>query len=207
MVGTIIGPPEESEYPVGDSVTLTVAPSGRKRFAINLRIPAWSANTGVSINGKAIADVVPGRFLKLEREWQRGDRIALHLDMSVRYVPGDLEKYGRVSLYRGPILLAMDDRFGRGEIPAVDVSKLPEARLVTVDERINAIVDLATAENDHATTVMLHWYVNEQVEEEATADTLFHQVKMVEGSPHGLLMIDRELAGRPASDPTEAEAQ
>jgi ferritin len=67
-----------------------------------------------------------------------------------------------------------------------------------ISQRINEIVDLATAENDHATTVMMHWYVNEQVEEEATADTLFHQVKMVEDSPHGLLMIDRELAGRPA---------
>ena len=67
-----------------------------------------------------------------------------------------------------------------------------------ISQRINKIVDLATAENDHATTVMLHWYVNEQVEEEATADTLYHQVKMVEGNPHGLLMIDRELAGRPA---------
>ena len=66
-----------------------------------------------------------------------------------------------------------------------------------ISERINRLVDLATAENDHATTVMLHWYVSEQVEEEATADTLYHQVKMVESSPHGLLMIDRELAGRP----------
>jgi len=68
-----------------------------------------------------------------------------------------------------------------------------------ISERINRLVDLATAENDHATAVMLHWYVSEQVEEEATAETLFHQVKMVESSPHGLLMIDRELAGRPAS--------
>jgi ferritin len=70
-----------------------------------------------------------------------------------------------------------------------------------ISERINRLVDLATAENDHATTVMLHWYVSEQVEEEATADTLFHQVRMVESSPHGLLMIDRELAGRPAPAP------
>ncbi|MCU0303131.1 MAG: ferritin [Thermoanaerobaculales bacterium] len=75
-----------------------------------------------------------------------------------------------------------------------------------ISGRINSLVDLATAENDHATTVMLHWYVNEQVEEEATADTLFHQVKMVESSPYGLLMIDRELAGRPAAAaPSPAE--
>jgi ferritin len=74
-----------------------------------------------------------------------------------------------------------------------------------ISERINRLVDLATAENDHATTVMLHWYVNEQVEEEATADTLYHQVKMVESSPYGLLMIDRELAGRPAPVETADE--
>ncbi len=75
-----------------------------------------------------------------------------------------------------------------------------------ISERINRLVDLATAENDHATTVMLHWYVSEQVEEEATSETLYHQVKMVESSPHGLLMIDRELAGRPApTAPAEGE--
>lgn len=73
-----------------------------------------------------------------------------------------------------------------------------------ISARINALVDLSEAENDHATKVLLHWYVSEQVEEEATADTLFHQVKMVEDSPHGLLMIDRELAGRPLPAPPGA---
>ena len=74
-----------------------------------------------------------------------------------------------------------------------------------ISQRINKLVDLATAENDHATTVLLHWYVGEQVEEEATADTLFHQVKMVDDSPYGLLMLDRELAGRPVAGATETE--
>jgi ferritin len=74
-----------------------------------------------------------------------------------------------------------------------------------VSQRINTLVDLASSENDHATTVVLHWYVNEQVEEEATADTLFHQVKMLEDSPHGLLMLDRELAGRTLEDSSAEE--
>jgi ferritin len=73
-----------------------------------------------------------------------------------------------------------------------------------ISSRINELVDLATSAKDHATTVVLHWYVNEQVEEESTADTLYHQVKMLEDSPHGLLMLDRELSGRTleASDDT-----
>lgn len=76
-----------------------------------------------------------------------------------------------------------------------------------ISKRINDLVNLANSENDHATTVVLHWYVNEQVEEEATADTLYHQVKMLEDSPHGLLMLDRELAGRTLqAAPTETGA-
>ncbi len=72
-----------------------------------------------------------------------------------------------------------------------------------ITDRINSLVDVSTQEKDHATTVMLHWYVSEQVEEVATADTLTNQVKMVEGSPHGLLMLDRELGNRQASEGDE----
>jgi ferritin len=65
--------------------------------------------------------------------------------------------------------------------------------------RINALANLASEEKDHATSVLLHWYVSEQVEEEATADRLYHQVAMVQDSPQGLLMLDRELTGRGGS--------
>lgn len=75
-----------------------------------------------------------------------------------------------------------------------------------ISERINNLVNLANSVKDHATTVVLHWYVNEQVEEEATADTLYHQVKMLEESPHGLLMLDRELAGRTLDPNPQAAA-
>ena len=68
-----------------------------------------------------------------------------------------------------------------------------------ISDRIDSLVNQAEAHKDHATAVFLHWYVNEQVEEVATADTLYHQVKMVEDSPQGLLMLDRELAARPAA--------
>ena len=106
------------------------------------------------------------------------------------------ERGGRVGL------LPLDGPTSEWESPSAAVeSVLNHERAIS--ERINRLVDLATAENDHATTVLMHWYVNEQVEEEATADTLYHRVKMVEDSPYGLLMIDRELAGRPAATPDE----
>jgi len=74
-----------------------------------------------------------------------------------------------------------------------------------ISGRTNVLADIAPDARDHASTVLLHWYVGEQVEEEATADTLYHQVEMVAGSPHGLLMLDRELAVRPPAVGAPAE--
>ena len=56
--------------------------------------------------------------------------------------------------------------------------------------------DLAKAESDHATDVFLEWFVTEQVEEEAAAQGVIDQLRLVDGSPNGLFMIDRELAVR-----------
>jgi ferritin len=56
--------------------------------------------------------------------------------------------------------------------------------------------DLARAESDHATDVFLEWFVTEQVEEEANARAVIDQLKMIDGNPNGLFMVDRELAGR-----------
>ncbi len=63
---------------------------------------------------------------------------------------------------------------------------------------INKLVDVAIAESDHASNNFLQWFVAEQVEEEATADGILQQLKLTGGTGHGLLLIDRELAQRPA---------
>ena len=61
---------------------------------------------------------------------------------------------------------------------------------------INKLVDLAIKERDHATNTFLDWFVNEQVEEEANADAVLRQLKLIGGEGNGLFMIDRELATR-----------
>ena len=61
---------------------------------------------------------------------------------------------------------------------------------------INNIYDLATSKNDQATLVMLHWFIEEQVEEEKSAEAVVEQLKLAEDSPAALLILDRELAGR-----------
>jgi ferritin len=61
---------------------------------------------------------------------------------------------------------------------------------------INDLVNLAESENDHATRNFLMWFVNEQVEEEASAEAVLRKLKLVGGAGEGLLMINNELAQR-----------
>lgn len=67
---------------------------------------------------------------------------------------------------------------------------------------INDLMDLAREERDHATEIFLQWFVNEQVEEEASADDVVKKLKMIEGSRNGLFMMDRELGSRVFTAPS-----
>ena len=63
--------------------------------------------------------------------------------------------------------------------------------------KINDLVNLAIELKDHATNQMLLWFVEEQVEEEASADEVVQKLRMVQDAPGGLYMIDKELGTRP----------
>lgn len=70
---------------------------------------------------------------------------------------------------------------------------------------INDLVYLARDEKDNATEIFLQWYVKEQVEEEDNASTVLGQLKLIEGSPQALFLVDRELGQRVFMPPTGAE--
>lgn len=70
---------------------------------------------------------------------------------------------------------------------------------------INNLVNLAADEKDHATVNFLQWFINEQVEEEASADAVRQQLKLMEDAPGGLFMLDRELAKRVFTSPAANE--
>lgn len=67
---------------------------------------------------------------------------------------------------------------------------------LAISRKIDALVELAVAEKDHAAANFLQWFVNEQVEEEAHALAIVEQLKMVGESPISLLMMDRQLGSR-----------
>ena len=72
---------------------------------------------------------------------------------------------------------------------------------------INNLVNVAIEEKDHATNNTLQWFVSEQVEEEAAADEILQQLKMLQGKKEGIIMIDRELKQRTFIDETQSNNQ
>ncbi len=67
-----------------------------------------------------------------------------------------------------------------------------------VTRRIHNLVRLARSLEDYATEVFLHWFVEEQVEEEAQAEAVLQRLQSVADHPPALLMLDRELGQRRA---------
>lgn len=65
---------------------------------------------------------------------------------------------------------------------------------------INELVDLAISIKDHATNSMLQWFVDEQVEEEATTSQIVDKLKLINNAPGGLFMLDNELGNRNESE-------
>jgi len=61
---------------------------------------------------------------------------------------------------------------------------------------INALVDLAIKEKDHATFEVLQWFVKEQVEEEEHSSAILEQIKCAGDVPGHLFYLDHHLGKR-----------
>ncbi len=65
-----------------------------------------------------------------------------------------------------------------------------------VTEMINGLLEHARKIKDYATESMLKWFVDEQVEEEASAENILEKLKLIKDSVNGLMMLDAHLKGR-----------
>ncbi len=71
---------------------------------------------------------------------------------------------------------------------------LDHERFVT--SLIGNLYNLATKENDMLSLPLLQWFLEEQIEEERTAEQLVETLKRIGGDGTGIVMLDRELGNR-----------
>jgi len=101
----------------------------------------------------------------------------------------------------------INDRGGRVKLQAIDQPPVEFGTPVEIfkvvvnhEEQVTASIHklyaLAQAENDYPTQVMLHWFIDEQVEEEKNANSILDMLKLAGDQGAALLMADRALGAR-----------
>ncbi len=89
---------------------------------IRVRIPAWSPNPSLSVNGKPVPVQITAGFASLRRTWHDGDSVLLKLALPMRLESIDDQHSDTVALMMGPLVL-----FPIGENP----TSLTRAQLLT----------------------------------------------------------------------------
>lgn len=104
---------------------------------------------------------------------------------AMRFVKYVVDADGRIEI---PAIPAPKSRFSSAE-EAVSLSLNWEKSVTT---QINGIMDLAIKNNDHMTKNFLEWFVEEQLEEVSSMDTLLKMVRRA--GENGLLFVENYLA-------------
>ena len=77
-----------------------------------LRIPAWTKNAQISINGKHQADNLnSGTYAELNRVWKKGDVVELNLPMEATLIEANPlveENRNQVAVKRGPLVYCLE---------------------------------------------------------------------------------------------------
>lgn len=97
----------ETGFPFSDRVSLVVTRPPTRRRDIALRLPGWSPQPLLAVNGQPARLERRNNYALLRREWREGDRIELTLPMALKVepTPDDPEI---VAYMHGPLVLAAD---------------------------------------------------------------------------------------------------
>lgn len=97
---------ETTNYPFDENITITID-KGKAEFPLYLRIPRWTKNAEVYVNGeKQTVAPVSGKYYCISREWKKGDSVSLRVPMSLSMRRWQVNK-NSVSVDYGPLTLSL----------------------------------------------------------------------------------------------------
>ena len=123
----------ETDYPFGEDIRILVETDRAAAFPLYLRIPGWTREPRLTVNGDAVTVPGTGTYIPLFREWVGTTEIVLTLPMPFR---SESRYHGALALRRGPLLYSLPvaeektrinaDVPGR-EVPHADYELRPDA--------------------------------------------------------------------------------
>jgi DUF1680 family protein len=110
--GTRLKLTQETNYPWDGKITITVNVPDKKELSVMLRIPEWTKDATLKVNGKSVRNDLPsGQYFELNRIWSTGDIIELDLPMPVQLIEANPlveETRNQVAIKRGPIVYCLE---------------------------------------------------------------------------------------------------
>jgi len=100
---------EATDYPVDGKVVIRLGLPKEEKLAIRIRIPSWSKQNTLNVNGDQVSGSISGKYITIKRTWKDGDEIELKLDMRGKVIELG-ERPENLAIIRGPIVLARDSR-------------------------------------------------------------------------------------------------
>ena len=111
---------ETGGYPFSDNVRLEIIEATGGEWPLFVRIPSWCKEPLVKVNGATCEGTQPGSFLRLAREWKKGDVVELSFPSKpvVTHWKDD-----SIAVMRGPLLYAHKIKAGEKIVAAADCPK------------------------------------------------------------------------------------
>jgi len=148
----------EGDYPFSGRVRWVVEEPSVHRFTLRFRMPAWTTQPRVRVAGGPWVSAEPGTYFDCTRQWNAQDTVGIAFDLPWRRLMGDRGTAGCVSLYRGPILLAWDQRFNdqdEPDLPPVALDRLDKSRVSITPPGSDACAPWLRVELDGQRTLTL----------------------------------------------------
>ena len=108
--GRMLALDEHSDYPWDGRIVFTVR-EATGTVPLHLRIPGWSSDATLTVNGEPVPVSAPSSYTRIERAWSAGDEIVLDLPMPVRLLRAHRlaeEVTNQVAVQRGPVVYALE---------------------------------------------------------------------------------------------------
>ncbi|MBN2001479.1 glycoside hydrolase family 127 protein [candidate division KSB1 bacterium] len=110
--GTSVFLAQTTKYPWEGTIEIEILPKNKTEFSLFLRIPEWTSAASILVNGeKTPSSAVPGSYYNIRREWKKGDKVVLDLQMPVRVVyanPRLKENAASFVIQRGPVVYCIE---------------------------------------------------------------------------------------------------
>ncbi|WNH11880.1 glycoside hydrolase family 127 protein [Thalassobellus suaedae] len=155
---------QTTNYPWSGNINIDLAPKGKQKFTLKVRVPGWlqnsvvpsnlysytdkkSLNFSVKVNGKTVSSTINKGYFDINKTWKKGDKVEINFEMEPRTVkahPAVEADRGKVSIERGPIVYCAEWSDNDFNIFSVILNKKPEFKVETKKDLLYGINTIQT---------------------------------------------------------------